>query len=441
LPGAGRRVAKNADGRTIEEVQAMGELARVHEGFRAIANAVEAMDAEYARSVRASRDRGLEALAGDLQTGSYQISGSDAVRIAANLLGADRDGTTLRQFRLKDDLVLHEPAIVSLFIVPGSHWKIIVVTPTSQATQMASTIAREITLWMVFLVLAVCGAGAVVSYRLLIRPLGALMNEVKALESSDDETARIRMTGRDELGRIAYWFNARTTRLAHAFNHLRRKNQALERATRAAEEASRSKNVFLASMSHEIRTPMNAIIACRILKETRLTPEQADFANTIQTSADSLLSLINDIMDFSKIEAGKLDMEAIDFDVRAVLEEVCDLIAFQTGEKGLDLVCHFNPRAISTVRGDPGRLRQILLNLAGNAVKFTTSGQVAIHGDCALQPDGRPRLRFEVRDSGIGIPREAVDRLFKPFSQVDDSTTRRFGGTGLGLAVCKRLAR
>jgi signal transduction histidine kinase/CheY-like chemotaxis protein len=249
----------------------------------------------------------------------------------------------------------------------------------------------------------------------------------------DGNGGRIELAGRSELAQLAYWFNARS-------DQLRENNDQLAAAREVAEQANRTKNVFLASMSHEIRTPMNAIIGMSgILSETPLSPEQAEYARTINSSANALLSLINDIMDYSKIEASQLDLEEILFDIRAVLEEVSDLVAFYAEEKRLDLTCHLNPRVSSWAVGDPGRLRQILLNLASNAVKFTSSGEVSIRGDASPDGSGRVRVRFEVRDSGIGIAPEAMERLFLPFSQGDSSTTRRYGGTGLGLAICRRL--
>ncbi len=283
-------------------------------------------------------------------------------------------------------------------------------------------------------------AGGAVAYLLALRlqqviskPVSTLADAVESVAEEGDYTLRVERDSSDELGTLMDGFNA-------MLDQIQQRDRQLEQARVEAETASRIKSEFVANMSHESRTPMNGVLGmAEVLLSTPLSDKQRRFVATINRSGQSLLTIINDILDFSKVEAGKLSLECIDFDLRDNVEDCVEMVAERAHAKGLEIACRVPEGIPKFLRGDPGRLRQVLVNLLGNAIRFTEEGEIVVN----VRPIEKARngtiLQFEVKDTGIGIPEENRAHIFDSFSQADSSTTRRFGGTGLGLAICKRL--
>jgi len=316
-------------------------------------------------------------------------------------------------------------------------------------------------LWMI---LAVFAASSLVAYliaarlqRVISDPIVHLAQTAKAVTVLKNYGIRAKLSTNGEIGMLIAGFNEMLSEIQNRDRILKRHSESLEEQVSArtaelrrlneeltgakerAESGSRAKSEFLANMSHEIRTPMNGILGMiEVMLDAGTLPEQDESLKIVKNSAEALLAIINDILDFSKIEAGKLDVDLIPFAVRECVADTVRLLSVRAGQKGLQLACDIRPEVPDRIHGDPLRLRQVLLNLLGNAVKFTDSGSVSVEVSAVSREDGQ-ELEFAVRDTGMGVPKEKQDTIFQAFAQADGSMTRRFSGTGLGLTISSRL--
>jgi signal transduction histidine kinase/CheY-like chemotaxis protein len=346
----------------------------------------------------------------------------DAPALAAGngLAAAPLDGENLVAYVLARD-VAGRPGVLFRADLPRDYWQ----------QGLASLRLQLVALVLSLFVLAAVTLALL--HVFVLRRVHRLHAEVVAIAGAAQSPARVSESGADEITGLARAVNTMLASLDAA-------NAALRRSRDQAEAANRAKSEFLATMSHEIRTPMNGVMGMTsLLLDTPLAPLQREYAETISGSADALLSIINDILELSKIESGRLTLESAPFDLASACEDVCELMAGRASQKGLRLELDYPPEAPSRLIGDAGRLRQVLLNLVGNAVKFTSEGGVRVWVRCVRFGEGNATIRVHVSDTGIGIAAGKIESLFQAFVQADSSMARRFGGTGLGLAISRRL--
>ena len=330
----------------------------------------------------------------------------------------------------------------------GWHWGLLVSKPKKEVFAAAYRIRNAAIILMIVIGFLVVVLSIFLSKH-ISKPIIKIANAAEKI-SQGNLKQEIDYKENDEIGDLASSFNkmsydletTMTSRdtLVKEVTERKKAEEELEKAKREAEEANQAKSQFLASMSHEIRTPMNAIVGMsELLSGTSLYDEQKEYVEMIKISADNLLGIINDVLDLSKVESGRLEIEETEFDLRDVMEVTTIGLVTQASKKGLELLCHINPEAPTYVISDPTRLRQILVNLIGNAIKFTEKGQIVVDVGIEERKNNKVILRFCVSDTGIGIPREKLAKVFESFTQADSSTTRKYGGTGLGLTISKQL--
>jgi len=454
-----KRYGVDASGARTDEFLDAAALAAKDARFAPVAAALKKINTD--RTVGSAANPTIANLAARIDAESEQIDATQAGTIAAMLIEPRHDdgpigATALSRLTLDTDMILHEPVNVHIFAVPGTYWKVVVVIPVREAEAAASAITRRV-LWFTATLVSL-GWGVVfwLTRRFVISPLRRMTAELKHAAGADPKAAfRLNDGTRDELGQLAYWFNERTLGLAETMRRLEDSKAHLERrvvertvelrnAQSKAEDASRAKSEFLANMSHEIRTPLTAILGyADLLREdgdAGLAPAlRMETIDTIRNAGTHLLTVINDILDISKIEADKMTVERVATPLTTILHEVVSLIRPRAAGKGVTLTAALASPVPDSIISDPTRLRQILMNLAGNAAKFTEEGTVTITARTESGGD-RSWLVIDVDDTGPGMTTEQVGRLFHAFAQADNTVTRKHGGTGLGLTISRRLA-
>ena len=371
-----------------------------------------------------------------LADGSYQISIEEGHRIISVIADPFKHkglgDTFLKELTMEMDPILNTQVLINVFHVPKTYWKVVTVTPTSIVNASSEKITRAVMISFMYVIGAGLLIGFLYIYRILIQPLRSMFYQ---LNDKSEELGLMHINQGGELGKLAEQYNQRSQQLISL-------NKDLAQSVVTAEEAIVAKREFLANMSHEIRTPMNGVMGMlHLLMRNERDPQNIHYLDVAKSSADSLIVLINDILDFSKIEAGKLELDCTEFDLSSMLSEFATAMSQQAENKGLQLVLDINDIKYAWVKGDSGRIRQVLTNLVSNAIKFTEEGEILVKVVVIEDEHNALRLQACVADTGIGVIKDKLELLFDTFSQADASSTRQYGGTGLGLAICKQLCQ
>jgi signal transduction histidine kinase/CheY-like chemotaxis protein len=413
------------------------QLAEKYPAFTPIASKLKAINDGFLKLNQPD-----EILIQELDESSYQINSSEAKMIAATLdknLVFPEESTI--SFEIKDDILLNERCRVYIMFMPNTYWKVVTVIPVSKASQIPTDIANQVSSVAMFIVIIIGIVTLLFIHTKLLAPLKKMTLSLKEFSESEKLSyADLDDKQDNELGLLAHWFNVRSQMLEKSLHELKQAYVELDSARIKAEDGTKLKNEFLACMSHEIRTPMNAIIGMsQLLEDANLKEDEKNYLTLLQNSSSHLLAIIDDLLDISKLESRKMKIRAVRFTLHELISNVETILKEKALAKNIEFKIYLDSEIPSVMDGDIVRIKQVLLNLGDNAIKFTEHGHVHVHLNLISMIDEKIKLQGKVIDTGIGIKDEHISKLFHPFSQIDGSTTRRHEGTGLGLSICKNI--